>query len=261
MFSYQHGFFNNARLWIPKHIGYGIQPSAFRLINALLLYLFGARTIYTYDHVPHVRYELVKMVVSKIAEQIEQVQLITSIPKSLLSKRLLKLIDAANTKEIFRHANIIYIAPGDATNTGLPDGSIDLVYSNAVLEHVPESVLHGLTIETKRILRENGIAYHVIGLHDHYISFDKNISKVNFLKYPEWFWSLFVKNQISYTNRLRERQFVEIFKSYGAKVRIANTKIDQHDLEILKTMKINKRFSGMTDRELAVHHSEIILSF
>ena len=143
----------------------------------------------------------------------------------------------------------------------LPDNSIDLVYSYAVLEHVPESVIHGITLESKRILKQNGIAYHAIGTHDHYVSFDKRISKVNFLQYPEWLWRFFVKNKISYHNRLREKQFLEIFKSHGAKIKMISNKIDPSDLEILKTMKIDKRFAGMTHEELAVYYSEIILSF
>ncbi|MBA7575587.1 hypothetical protein ES708_17417 [subsurface metagenome] len=40
-----------------------------------------------------------------------------------------------------------------------------------------------------------------------------------------------------------------------------NNKIDPEDIETLKTMKIDKRFSGMTREELAVNYSEIILSF
>lgn len=37
--------------------------------------------------------------------------------------------------------------------------------------------------------------------------------------------------------------------------------VDYKDIETLKTMKIDKRFSGMTHKELAVNYSEISLSF
>ena len=230
-------------------------------INALLFYLMGVKTIYTYDHVPHVRYKLVQNVLYQIENLVEQIHLITSIPESVLIARLDKLKAATSTEMIFEAANIVYRAPGDATETGLPDNSIDLVYSYAVLEHVSEGVIHGLTVETKRILRQNGIAYHAIGLGDHYAGFDKKVSKVNFLRYPEWIWYFFVKNKISYHNRLREKQFVKIMESHGGKIETINNKVDPGDLEILKTMKIDKRFSGMTHEELAVYYSEIVLSF
>ncbi|MBN2463914.1 MAG: methyltransferase domain-containing protein [Dehalococcoidia bacterium] len=230
-------------------------------INAILLYLMGARTVYTYDHVPHVRYGLVQNLVKQIDSQIEQIYLITSIPKSVLIAKLRKLENAANLEMIFKSANIVYRAPGDATKTGLSDNCIDLIYSYAVLEHVPETMIHDLTVEAKRVLRTNGVAYHVIGLHDHYADFDKKLSKVNFLRYPEWIWSLFVKNKISYHNRLREKQLVEIMESHGGKVQVISSKVDPNDLEILKTMKIDERFSGMTHEELAVYYSEVVLSF
>jgi len=230
-------------------------------INALLLYLMGAKIIYTYDHVPHVRYKLIKEVINQIENRIDEIHSITLIPKSVLVNRITKLQCATNTKMVFKTANIIYKSPGDATRTELSDNSIDLVFSHAVLEHVSESIIHSLIIETKRVLRKNGIVYHAIGLHDHYAGFDKNINKVNFLRYPEWLWSFFIKNKISYHNRLREKEFINIFESHGAKIEMINNMIDPEDVETLKTMKIDKRFSGMTREELAVNYSEVIFSF
>jgi len=230
-------------------------------ISALLLYLIGAKTVYTYDHVGHVRYKLLQNVINQMENQIEQIQSITSIPKSELMDRLAKVKDGANTEAIFERASIVYKAPGDAARSGLPDDSIDLVYSTAVLEHVRESVIHDLTVETKRVLKQNGVAYHSIALHDHYVSFDRNISKVNFLRYPEWMWRFFVKNKISYHNRLREKQFIEIFKSHAGKIKMIDNKIDPEDLEVLKTMKVDKRFLGMTPEELAVCYTKIVFSF
>lgn len=230
-------------------------------INALLFYFMGAKIIYTYDHVPHVRYKLVREVINQIENQIDKIQVITKIPKPILVNKVMKLKDATNIKIIFKRANIQYKAPADAIKTALPDNYIDLVFSYAVLEHVSVNTLHSLIIETRRILKKNGIAYHAIGLHDHYAGFDKNISKVNFLRYPEWLWSFFIKNKISYHNRLREKEFVNIFKQYGAKIEILKNGIDLEDIETLKAMKIDKRFSGMTHKELAVNYSEVILSF
>lgn len=230
-------------------------------INPILFYLMGAKTVYSFDHVAHARFELVQQILKTIENRMEEIQTITSISKSLLLKRLLKLKKAQNLKQLFSLSNIVYKAPGNAANTGLPKNSVDLVYSYAVLEHVPESVIHELILEAKRVLKKDGIVYNAIGLHDHYTSVDKKISKVNFLKYPEWLWKFFVKNKISYHNRLREKQFLEIFKSHGGKIIDIKNKVDPADLEILKMMKINKVFSGMTREELAVNYSEIMMSF
>ncbi len=230
-------------------------------ISPVLFYLMGAKACYTYDHIPQVRFTLVREVINQITNRVDQIHMIASLPKSLIMNRIKQLKEASNLKHLFTLTNIIYNAPGDPTQTALANNTVDLVYSNAVLEHLPAKMIHDLTKESKRILGENGIAYHAIDLSDHYVRFDKKISKVNFLKYPEWLWNLFVKNNISYHNRLREKQFLDIFTSYGAKIRSIKNKIDQLDLQVLKTMKIDNCFARMTDEELAVHYSEIILSF
>lgn len=135
---------------------------------------------------------------------------------------------------------------------------MDLVYSHAVLEHVPEETIHAIALESRRVLRPGGLAFHFIGPFDHYASVDKSISMVNFLQYPEWKWKLLVKNKISYHNRLRAKEFVQIFSPYGAEVLVVRDTIEPSDLEALKTMKIDVRFAGMTQEELAVSRSEVL---
>ncbi len=116
-------------------------------------------------------------------------------------------------------------------------------------------------IETKRILKPTGVAFHVIGLMDHYAKPGNGLSNVNFLKYPEPLWSFFVKNNISYHNRLREKQFIDIFQRFGATIRRVEHRIDVADLDALQHLKVDRMFAGMNPEELAVHHSEVTLSF
>lgn len=108
---------------------------------------------------------------------------------------------------------IDYRAPADACATGLSDASVDVCHSYAVLEHVPLDVVAGLVSKARRVLKPSGVFYALIGLHDHFHNF---VSKVNFLKYPEWAWGALVKNRISYHNRLRERGFLRLLTANGA---------------------------------------------
>ena len=230
-------------------------------INPLVFYVMGAKTCFTYDHVPHVRYSLVRRIINQMEERFDEVQAASSLPASVLQNRISKIKAAVTLRELFDVAGIVYRAPGDATATDLPDSSIDIVYSYAVLEHVSEKVLNGITTESKRVLRTGGVAYHGIGLHDHYVRFSKTISRVNFLKYPEWLWAFWVKNKISYTNRLREQHFIDIFQQCGAQIVWKQNKVDLDDIEVVRTMNIDKRFHDLTPEELAVYYSEMILTF
>jgi SAM-dependent methyltransferase len=230
-------------------------------ICSILLYLMGVKICHTYDHVRHARYNLAKVLVRSIGDQLDEVSKVSSISLNVLEERLSKLVTSPKLDDLFSRANIVYHAPADASRTGLGESSVDLVYSHAVLQAVPEKVIYDLTIESKRVLKRSGVAYHVIGLHDPYVGFDKNLARVNFLKYPESLWSFFIKNKISYHNRLRERQFLDIFEECGAKIVWLESRTDPDDISLLKNMKIDKAFHGMSYEELAVHRTELIMSF
>lgn len=215
------------------------------LINPILLYLMGAKICHTYDHVRHVRFELVRVVISAIEINLLEISKVTHIPVDLLRSRFVKLQECESLDDLLLQANIIYRAPADASLSGLENSSVDLIYSHAVLEHVPEKTIYDLMEESKRILKDKGVAYHLIGLHDHYARFSRQISRVNFLQYPEWLWSFFIKNKISYHNRLREKQFLHIFESCGGQVVWLEHKIDISDVDALQYMKIDKSFHGI----------------
>jgi hypothetical protein len=228
-------------------------------VGPILLYMMGVKQCFTYDHVRHVREKTLTGLIRCIKAKLPDISEITGIQLNILTQRLSALENSPNS--VFSSANIIYHAPGDAAKTGLDNNSVDLVYSNVVLEHVPEKAISDLTVESKRILKKSGVAYHSIGLHDHYVGLGRNVTNVNFLKYSEPLWSFFIQNNISYHNRLREKQFIEIFTNCGGKIIWKESFVDQSDIEALRHMKIDKAFSGMSYEELAVRKSKMIISF
>jgi SAM-dependent methyltransferase len=207
------------------------------------------------------RFSSLRNVLSGLNSMTAEIAEAAGLPEAPLRRRLASFLDAPDLAALLAVAGIIYIAPGDACVTGLPDRSVDLFYSYAVLEHVPEEVVHGLCTEARRVLKSDGRVFHYIGEHDHYISVSPSLSKVNFLKYPEWLWRFLIKNKISYHNRLREKEFLDIFVAHGTRIETIDSFVDERDLAALKTMKIDKRFADMSDRELAVHATRILLSF
>lgn len=230
-------------------------------INSLMLYLFGARVVYTYDHVRHLRFDLAHKVAIQMRAAKPIIAEISGIDPPLLDERIARIEQTANLQELLHAAHVNYIAPGDAARTGLPDRSVDVVYSYSVLEHVPEETVASLTQEAKRILVPGGIALHNISEHDHYVSFDSSISNVNFLKYPEWLWKFFVQNKISYHNRLREKHFLEIFAANGARIESKESDIEPSDVEAVRRMKCDSRFAGLSTEELAVIRTAVVLSY
>ena len=230
-------------------------------INALMLYWMGAARVYTYDHVPHARFNVIRTLVQEMDVLADEVARVNAIPAALLSERARHLARAVDLPTLFESAGIVYVAPGDAARTGLADRSVDIVYSYAVLEHVPETVIDAITAEAKRILKPGGTAFHEIGLQDHYVDFDRNITTVNFLRYPEWWWGFLVKNDIQYINRLRAKEHIERFQRQGACVDVKEAYINPRDLEALATMEVDRRFAGMSHEELAITRLIVSMTF
>jgi SAM-dependent methyltransferase len=235
-------------------VGTGWEP-----LNPLLLYMLGAKEIHTYDHVRHMRLSLAKRCVAMLDGAIPTIAAAVSVEESFLRHRLEPLKSARTLAELLSRANIIYRAPADACQSGFADKSTDLFYSYAVLANVSRKVLEGLVKESARVLKPSGIAFHVIGCQDPYNG--RGVSKVDFLQYPEWAWKLFVQNRISYNNRMREKEYLSIFRSYGAEIVAVRSEIDPSDVERVRHMKVDKQFSGMTAEELAVQASVVIYRF
>jgi len=99
--------------------------TGWEMIHAILLYCMGARLIYTYDHIRYANQKLVLRSLCAIANCINEIHLITSIPISTLEMRLERLGNKKDLIEMLQVANIKYIAPGDAQNTGLLERSIN----------------------------------------------------------------------------------------------------------------------------------------
>lgn len=115
------------------------------------------------------------------------------------------LIDRLKHKpeNFLTEANIVYLVPVDAANTGLPDASVDYNISNTVLEHIPKKDIEQILKEGRRILKDDRIAIHFIDLSDHFQHQDSSITKINFLRYSDENWEKIAGIQLAYCNRLR----------------------------------------------------------
>ena len=112
---------------------------------------------------------------------------------------------------------IVYQAPADATNTGLPDASFDVVTSSLVLEHVPGPVIGAIFREMFRIVRPGGVVSSSIDMSDHYSHADPAVAPWNFLRYGSTTWRL-MNPPILYQNRLRTSEQLELIRASGLKV-------------------------------------------
>ena len=140
----------------------------------------------------------------------------------------------------------------------LENGSVDLVYSRTVLEHIPEKLLRELLLTWKNLLRPGGYAVHFIDNSDHFEHRDKTLSRLNFLTLPDWLWRIASFNTQNYQNRLRHSQYIELFENAGYEIVSVEGKPDSRTLVELENLTLQKQFTRFDKAELAILTTVIV---
>jgi SAM-dependent methyltransferase len=130
--------------------------------------------------------------------------------------RPLPLEGAARAEEVLGRIGLDYRPNGRAGLAALPDASFDLIWSNAVLEHVRRDAFVPTIAECARLLKPSGVMVHGIDFRDHLAQ------ALNNLRFsPErWESPLFAEAGF-YTNRLAPSEVVAILEAAGLAVEVA----------------------------------------
>lgn len=145
--------------------------------------------------------------------------------------------------------NVDYRAPADATRSGLADNSVDVVFSNSVLEHVPRPVIAGMLHEAHRVLRPGGLSIHSVNCADHYAYIDPDITFINYLTYTEADWT-FWNNDLQYQNRMRPSDFVALSEQAGLTTVLSVHRPRPELLAALPSLNIAAEFRGYPEDQL-----------
>lgn len=114
---------------------------------------------------------------------------------------------------VLEQLNATYLTEGLTSIQSLPDGVVDFLFSNAVLEHVRLAQVAPLIQETRRVLKHSGVASHVIDFKDHLQS------GLNNLRFSDRVWeSEFMARSGFYTNRITWPAMAETFRQAGFRV-------------------------------------------
>jgi SAM-dependent methyltransferase len=167
------------------------------LITALMLGQAGAHRVYAFDLERLASPEQVNAVISQLGRRV---------PGGMPP-----IDDLDQLSETY---GIEYRAPGDARATGLPEGSVDYIYSSATLEHIPEPEIRQILREAKRVLSPDGRLCFTIDYHDHYASADPGIGYFNFYRFGAREWRRY-NPDMHYQNRMRHSDFIRLFEEEG----------------------------------------------
>jgi len=223
-------------------IGAGWTP-----IAPMLLYLLGQNACDSYDITPHLNTDLAVRSAKIMAGQPGLLE--EALPWPVSAERLAQLGRVSSLPELLQTISLDYHGPGDARATGLPDNSVDLVFSISTLEHIPPADLQAILREAHRILKPGGIILHLVDLSDHYAHSDPTISHINFLRFSEVQWRSY-NNRFVYQNRLRAPQYCQLVEEAGYELISYSPRLSQAALQALPDLPIDPAFSQFTPEEL-----------
>jgi SAM-dependent methyltransferase len=213
-------------------------------------WLAGARSCRTFDVTRHLNSKMTFRMLRRLEHHLPAIAEGSFRPLGKVRAAYSLLCAAKTTEQLLRSAKIEYLAPHDAAASGLPDSSVDVVFSNSVLEHVPNDAILRIMRETRRILRKGGLAIHSANCGDHYAYFDRSITPVNYLTYPERQWSKW-NNSLLYQNRLRPSDFIDLAEQSGLRIVLHKSKPNPQLLSVLPTLAIAPEFQRYPPEQLA----------
>jgi SAM-dependent methyltransferase len=225
-----------------------------------LLYLGGAGRVDTIDLNRYVRYDLTVECARKIGEGLDVIA--QAVDRKLEDVRA---AHAELTRCLARGDDITdatggvvrYRAPADASDTKLPAESVDVVFSNSVLEHVPGDVIAACLTEAKRILAPRGIVFHSVNCGDHYAYADERISQLNYLQFGNDTWKLW-NNRFLYQNRLRAIDFTDMARAAGFTIELDTSRPHPKRLAELARIEVHPDFARYSRDQLAITSIDFI---
>jgi len=154
--------------------------------------------------------------------------------------------------EILIQCNAQYLTDGLKSLRQLENESIDLIFSQAVLEHISYHEFPDTMLECYRLLKRNCLCSHQIDLRDHLSN------GLNNLRFSRALWesSLFSSAGF-YTNRIRCDDMLEQFTQAG--FQILNCTMQRWDSLPINRKELNSEFQSKSDDELCISVFDVLL--
>jgi SAM-dependent methyltransferase len=162
-------------------------------------------------------------------------------------------LDVAESFEgVLDACHAIYKTSGVESLREIPSGTVDYVWSHAVLQHVKRAELLPMLRELHRIIRGNGVCSHVIDLRDCIAG------GLNHLRFDEELWEKPVLSQSGlYTNRMRFAELMAAFREAEFDVEVAH--LARWEALPIARGKLSEPFRLLSDEELRISGCELLL--
>jgi hypothetical protein len=224
------------------------------------LYLAGAGHVFTYDLNRLLKWGMVEQLADRLQAHVGLIAKESGKPLGEIQAKQQALVTAIERGMSIATATagvVDYRAPADASATQNLPGSIDVVFSNSVLEHVPGPVIEAIYTESMRMLRPGGIMFHSVNCGDHYAYTDRTINQLHYLQFSERDWARW-NNAFLYQNRLRAKDFTDMARAAGFAIELDTSRASKERLSQLDAIKVDPSFARYTREQLAITSIDFI---
>jgi len=162
------------------------------------------------------------------------------------------IFSACSIDDILKFCCSEYRTQGLSSWSSIPDESVDLVFSQAVLEHIRKHEFLPLQHECHRVMKSGAVASHRVDLRDHLGG------ALNNLRFSESLWeSDFFTRSGFYTNRIQLNEMLTMFATAGFEADV----LDVRRWKAVPTprRKMDSAFANMPEEELNVSGFDVLL--
>ncbi|MET0604048.1 MAG: class I SAM-dependent methyltransferase [Baekduia sp.] len=229
--------------------------AGYDLLGPMVRWSAGVDAQTLIDLRPVLRLELVNDTLRKFHDWHDQLEAAAELPLRRPSAE--PVTDLAELEPRF---GIRYQAPCDATATGLPGASVDLVTSTWTLEHIPAREIVRILREVRRLLTPDGVVSCLIDPKDHFSYFEPSLSPYNFLRFSDRAFAV-VNPKLQWQSRLRAPEYRALAEAAGFDVLLDVREPGlPEDVEALREMRVAPRFAPFSRDELAVRTVHLVLA-
>lgn len=258
-----------ARIKIERFNAAGIEPPGVVVeqgtgalgLDLALFHLAGTRRVFTYDTTPWLRPDHLERQVEVLAAAPEIVKGWRGSDPEGVEERAAVLREAprASRETLPERLGAAVRVTRSMDRGGIAPASVDLFYSDSVLQFVDPRDLTALVRQARHFLRPAGSCFHVVDCRDSHAHRDPRIPPLAYLRWPEPLWNLLTSRYLNYQNRWRMPEFVTLFEREGFSVRALNPLVAAEDREYARRRLTRAaRFRGMSVPEIAT--SQFVLT-
>lgn len=206
------------------------------LYHGVMAYQLGARQMYMLD--------IADLAGSEAKFDILDIQLKRPMPEC---------IKGETWKSYLKKLDVEYLTEGIESYYKVPDGAVDILFSNVVLEHVRLDIFEETVKQMNRMCKMGALCSHIVDYKDHLGG------GLNALRVPTEKWeSSLYKKMPNYVNRILYYDMIDIFKKNGFAL-IGEPKFQLREKIPVARSKLIPEYRNKSGKELRIAMAGFVL--